>query len=187
MTKTVRESIEDSFKDLLKEKPYKSISVLEICDHANVSRRAFYVVFNNKEAIVEGLFDQHIIQPMYNLHQLLSKEDIINMSETFNVRMYENLYAEREYYINLVKTLRGNDDTFLRVVTWTIYNFNIDHIPTLTQLPNDWRVDYIAYFFASSQAMWMQKWISDGMFVPPKDLAELYNKMTMSFWWGLAD
>lgn len=185
MIETACDSIESSFKKLLQEKPYTKISVLEICEQAHVSRKAFYANYRDKEAIVERLFNKHIIQPMRDLHKLLNKEDIMIMSDTFTIRMYESLYKEREYYISLVEPLRGNDDTFLRVVTWAIYDFNIEHIPTLTGAPDDWKVDYMAYFFASSQAMWMQKWISDKMFVSPRELADLYNKMTMSFWRGL--
>lgn len=185
MLKTASQSIEESFKELLKEKPYKKITVSEICERSNVSRKTFYVSFCNKEAIVKSLFNEHVIRPMHSLHKLLSKEDVANMSDTFAVRMYESLYSEREYYTNLIKPIRGRDDTFIRVVTWEIYDFNLDHIPDCVYIPNEWTVDYVAYFFAASQAMFIQKWISEDMVIPPKDLAALYNQMTMPFWENL--
>lgn len=182
MQKTVCQSIEEAFKELLKEKPYKSITVSEICKRSNVSRKTFYVSFCNKEAIVQDLFNKHIIQPINSIHQILSEEDVVNMSYTFVVRMYESLYKEREYYTNLVKPIRGSDDTFIRVATWEIYDFNLGHISEWAHFPNEWSVDYVAYFFAASQAMFIQKWVSEGMVIPPKELGALYNQMTMPFW-----
>lgn len=175
-------AIELAFKDILKEKPYTKVTVSEVCERAVVSRRTFYKYFQDKEDIVKELFDEHVVKPMRDVHALLKPDDVRLMQSSFVVRMYESLFLEREYYVNLVKPLRGHDDTFLRVVTWSIYDFNMKHIPAIGSTASNWRLDYMAYFFASSQAMFMQKWISEGMLVPPADLAELYSSMTMPFW-----
>ena len=175
-------AIENAFKDILKEKPYTKVTVSEVCTRAAVSRRSFYKYFDDKEDIVKTLFDEHVVRPMRDLHALLTSADVRLMQDSFIVRMYESLFLEREYYMNLVKPLRGHDDTFLRVVTWSIYDFNMRHIPAIGSSASNWRLDYMSYFFASSQAMFMQKWISDGMTIPPADLAELYSSMTMPFW-----
>ena len=177
-------SIENAFKEIVAEKPYQKITVSEICDRAFLSRRAFYSHFKDKEEIVADLFDLHVIKPLRDIHALLHKDDIELMQESIVVRMYENVYTEGEYYRNLIGPMRGHDDTFLRVVTWAIYDYNRGHIPLLSDRPDvqDWIVDYIAYFFASSQAMLMQKWISEGMVISPKELAGLYIRITMQFW-----
>lgn len=177
-------SIENAFKEIVSEKPYQKITVSEICDRAFLSRRAFYFHFKDKEEIVADLFDLHVIKPLRDIHALLRKDDIEMMQESIAVRMYENVYDEGEYYRNLIGPMRGHDDTFLRVVTWAIYDYNREHIPLLSGRSDvqDWIVDYIAYFFASSQAMLMQKWISEGMVISPKKLAGLYIRITMPFW-----
>lgn len=177
-------SIENAFKEIVSEKPYQKITVSEICDRAFLSRRAFYFHFKDKEEIVADLFDLHVIKPLRDIHALLRKDDIEMMQESIVVRMYENVYDEGEYYRNLIGPIRGHDDTFLRVVTWAIYDYNREHIPLLSGRSDvqDWIVDYIAYFFASSQAMLMQKWISEGMVISPKKLAGLYIRITMPFW-----
>ena len=59
-------------------------------------------------------------------------------------------------------------------------------IPKTTRLADDWHTDYIADFFASSQAMLMQKWVADGMRVSPKELADLYGSVTGTFWRSIA-
>lgn len=182
MATPASESAEQAFKELVQEKPYKKITVSEICKRAKISRKAFYANYSDKEAIVNSLFHQHVLQPISDLHRLLNRETHESMARTFNLQMYENIYAEREYYMSLVGPMRGNDDTFLRVVTWAVYNYNMGHLPTLAEPSADWKLDYIAYFFASSQAMLLQKWISDKMLIPPKELTDLYCSMTMPSW-----
>ncbi|MDO4290575.1 MAG: TetR/AcrR family transcriptional regulator [Eggerthellaceae bacterium] len=178
----VKTSIEDAFKSVLKEKPYSKITVSEICDRACVSRRTFYKYFQDKEAIVGELFDRHVMKPLRDVHAILPLRDTKLMENVFIERMYESIYAERAYYTDLVGPMRGCDDTFLRVATWAIHAFNTEHIQRIVEGRADWKIDYVAYFFASSQAMLVQKWISDGMEVSPAELAELYNSITMPFW-----
>ena len=40
--------------------------------------------------------------------------------------------------------------------------------------------EYVSYFFASSQAMFCQKWIADGMSIRPKRLADIYQSVAHS-------
>lgn len=183
----VRELVESAFKELLRDKPYGKITVSEICRMAGVTRKAFYSVFRDKEAVVEALFDEHVVNRLRNLHRLFSLQDRMTLNDTFVVRMYEAIYAEKDYYINLVGPLRGHDDTFLRVVTNSIYKFNMDDTSILDVIQSERKRDYVAYFFASSQAMLMQKWISDRMDIGPDVLAEIYNDLTMPFLLTLLD
>lgn len=183
----VCERIEEAFKGLLQTKPYSKITVSEVCLKAGVTRKAFYSVFHDKEAVVEALFDKHVVKRLRDLHQLFSLEDRLEMNNTFVKRMYEAIYAEKDYYINLVGPLRGNDDTFIRVVSNSIYRLNMDTTSVLDAIEADWKRDYVAYYFASSQAMLMQKWISDRMPIGPDDMAQLYDDLTLPFLRTLLD
>lgn len=186
MMTDVKAAIERAFKSMLSAQPYDKVSVSKLCDEAHTSRRTFYKYFQGKEGVVEALFDQHVIAPLRDLNRLLGIEDRASMHKTFAVCMYEGLFAERDYYTNLVRPMRGNDDTFIRVATQQIYRYNMEYNRALERETAQWRRDYAAYFFASSQAMYMQKWISDGMEVSPKDLADLYTSMTISYWQKLS-
>lgn len=183
----VSERVEEAFKGILQAKPYSKITVSEICMKAGVSRKAFYTVFQDKEAVVEALFDKHVVKRLRDLHRLFNLQDRLAMNDTFVEYMYEAIYAEKEYYIDLVGPLRGHDDTFIRVVTNAIYRLNMEEVSVMENVKDGWQRDYVAYFFASSQAMLMQKWISDRMPIEPKALAELYNAMTMPFLLNLLD
>jgi AcrR family transcriptional regulator len=47
-----QEQIADAFVSLLREKPYNSISICQICRKAGISRQTFYSLFASKENIV---------------------------------------------------------------------------------------------------------------------------------------
>lgn len=177
-----KDDIEIAFKELVVEKAYKKVTISDICERSGVSRKTFYANFRDKEAVVEDLFYRHVVKPSRDLNELLSFDVLAQMETTCSEKMYENIYKDRDYYYALVKPLRGTDDTFIRVATWVIYHFNIDHLPNVAAIEPEWKLDYVSYFFASSQAMFMQKWISDGMKITPQELAECYCDMTMSYW-----
>ncbi len=181
-----KESVVVSFKELVGEKAYDKITVSEICERAGVSRKSFYADFQDKEAIVEHIFNQQVIEPLRDLHRLLSREDCLRMENRFNERMYRCVYEDREFYMNLVSPFPGNDDPFARAVIKGIYEFNITHLPTISRLATGWQLEYVSYFFASSQAMYMRKWIRDGMKVTPQELSQLHAAMTMPFWKSMA-
>lgn len=182
-----QELIEQSFKDLLAKKSYQNVSVSEICDNAYISRKTFYNIFSCKEDIVASLFDKHAMKSLYAFHDLLSYEESLLLPDSSITRLYESIYKERDYYMRLVSAKIGSNEAFLKAVTTAIYEFDLKHIPTLTDLESEWALDYAAYFFASSQAMLLEKWILDGMKVSPKELAELYQRLTLPFWEGLME
>lgn len=186
----VQESIEASFKELLKTTPYKKLTVSALCEHSGVSRKSFYGRFRDKEDIVEWLFDKHAIDPIRTLNNLLSNDDLLRMEATLAERLYVDIYAEKEYYVDLVVPMRGNDDTFIRVVTNAIYRWNREVFPKIDKRSSlmrpEWKIDYAAYFFASSQAMLLQKWISEKMTIPPQEIAEFYQSITMAYWRSLS-
>ena len=53
-----REWIADAFYELLKKKDYDSITVSEIAQKADLSRRTFYRIFDSKQAIITYLFER---------------------------------------------------------------------------------------------------------------------------------
>lgn len=53
--------LEQCFLDLLGQIPYDQISIGQICDAANLSRKSFYRYFSNKEGCLCALLDHTII------------------------------------------------------------------------------------------------------------------------------
>lgn len=69
----------------------------------------------------------------------------------------------------------------------TIYDFNAELLSEHKIVSDPQKMDYVAYFFASSQAMLMQKWIYDGFLYTPEELSAIYDEMTQSYWLSTYD
>lgn len=178
----VEARIEASFRKLLESKPYKSMSVKEICEDAGVARKTFYTHFQDKESIIDHIFRRDVTEPQYELHKMMPQDYSRENPALFNQRLYDCIFADRDFYYRLIGPLRGVDDTFLRVATWAIYDLNIKILQESPRFDDEWKVDYAAYFFGSSQAMFMQKWVSDGMKIGTDELADLYTRLAIPFW-----
>lgn len=173
------EAIESSFKKLVMRYPYAKITVAEICREAHLSRKTFYVNFQDKEAIVASIFERGAIDPIRTLNATLTQEQARSIALMYTENLYSYFESEKGYYQRLVGPMFGQDDTFIRVVTRSLFALNQD---ILRQFEiDDLEREYVCYFFASSQAMFCQKWIADGMPIPPRRLAEIYQRMAYSY------
>lgn len=65
----------ESFITLLKEKPYESITVKDIAEEAQLSRRTFYRLFKDKTALLSYLGDQ-LIHDYLNQLQAIPKTNL---------------------------------------------------------------------------------------------------------------
>lgn len=175
-------AIERAFRALVQEKPYRSISVSDICERARLSRKSFYANFHTKEDIVSRIFIDDSVKPLRDINKLFSQSQGKELYRLIYEKIYEKPYEDREFYQALIGPMKGSDDTFIRVATEAIYDFNMDLLSSHSTTMDPRKMDYVAYFFASSQAMLMQKWIYDGFIYTPEELASLYDEMTQSYW-----
>lgn len=179
-----KEAIIRSFREVIAKKPYPKITVTEICRQAHLSRKTFYDNFQDKEAIVEAIFDDGVVKPIRTMNEMLSTEQAKSMSDIYMENIYVAILDDRDYYQRLIRSVKGVDDTFIRVVTHLLESLNVEILSSLTTM-DSLELEYTAYFFAASQAMLLQKWIYDGMPISPKELGALYKKMTASYWLSL--
>lgn len=176
--------IENSFKELLIASSYKNVSVSDICKKAGISRKTFYEYFHSKEDIVRSYFERNSIESMRFIHdsmEYLSPDDLMRSQ---CAHLYYTVKKDSEYYMRLIGDGLGDSGgVFVRGLTNAIYQYNHEVFDrTIGEHEDSWRFEYSAYFFASSQAMYIKKWVQDGMKVPPDELSELYIKMTSGFW-----
>ena len=173
------EALEASFKKLVVRHPYDKITVAEICRDAHLSRKTFYVNYQDKEDIVASIFERGAVEPIRTLNATLTHEQARSISTMYTENLYGYFESEKDYYQKLVGPMFGKDDTFIRVVTRSLFALNQEILDEF--VIEDLEREYVSYFFASSQAMFCQKWIADGMPISPKHLADIYHSMAFSY------
>ena len=161
------------FYQLVMLKDFRKLTVSEICEAAEVSRKTFYKYFKDKNDIVEQILIKDIIVPMEKLRELY-----INMDLPEGMILewqYQQFYKERKFYERISEFTGQN----------SFYEFVLKHSSELISKKlkplqlSDIEHEYMTYFYASSHTMLLVKWIKDGMLIPPKMMATYYEKWTI--------
>lgn len=176
------DAIEASFKELVKSRVYRSITVKDICADAHVSRNTFYTNFRDKRAILAHLFDRDCIAPIERVNELLTPEQAVKVAPSIVAKLYEGVQADQEFYSNLVPPMCGNDATFEMVVARASYNLILKSVGEDTFDGTEVERRASAYYYASAQALFLEKWIADRFRLPIETISELQASMLIGYW-----
>lgn len=176
-----KEAFERTFRQLIIEMPYSKVTVTELCRKAHLSRKTFYGTFQDKEAVLESIFNEDVVMPIREMNRLVSIEQRRQLAHVLTENMYARIWDNKEFYQALIHPMKGVDDTFIRVVTHSLEALNNEIIAEMSSA-DGYEAEYASYFFAASQAVLIQKWVFDGMPIEPKELAALYRKMMSEYW-----
>jgi len=171
--KSTAEAIMNCFHKLVMEKDFKKLTVSEICEEAGVSRKTFYKYFKDKNDIVEQILIKDILNPMEQLRELYTNMEL--PSGMILNWQYQQFYDDRKFY-QRISAFTGQN---------SFYDFILNHSTSVIseRLKNlelsAIDKEYMTYFYSSSHAMLLIKWIGDGMILPPKQIASYYEKWTI--------
>jgi AcrR family transcriptional regulator len=165
-----------SFRKLVIMKEFEKLTVAEICEHANVSRKTFYTHFKDKNDMIEQNVLHSITQPFKEMRKLYTVHDL--PSTLIMEWLYQRIYEDREFYAN-ISSFTGQN---------SLQEFVLQHT---TEMLEDMLInvemsvedkEYTVYFYAASHTILLIKWIRDGMVVSPRKMASYYEKWTIPIW-----
>lgn len=188
------EAIVKSFKELIVNMgvPYEKIAVYQICDHAGVSRKTFYVHFKSKSDIVERIVRDEVMAPLLAMSDatmalVQNKDMLATLPEVSNEMVYKALAADKEFYSRLCCRPGTIDSPLVEALIKNIQVLNYKALDHIQYDSPDWKRDYISYYYAAGNAVMIQRWIRGGMKESTADLAKLYNSMTTPYWMEIAN
>ncbi|CAM2747778.1 hypothetical protein FRFR103141_00980 [Fructilactobacillus fructivorans] len=73
MSEQTKTWIFNSFFDLLIKSSYKKITIKEISQHAQISRRTFYRIFNSKDNLLQSYFEELLNNYLKMLKKILHR------------------------------------------------------------------------------------------------------------------
>ncbi|MGG3942097.1 TetR/AcrR family transcriptional regulator [Peribacillus psychrosaccharolyticus] len=165
-----------SFRQLVIIKEFEKLTVAEICEKANVSRKTFYTHFKDKNDIIEQIVLHSISQPFKEMRMLYTLHDL--PSTLLMEWLYQRIYEDKEFYAN-ISSFTGQNSLQEFVLKHTT-----EMLETILESVDMSEVDkeYTVYFYAASHTLLLIKWICDGMIVSPKKMAGFYDKWTIPIW-----
>lgn len=154
--------------DLMKEKPYSAISVKEISDKAQLSRRTFYRNFNIKEDLLSEYINYLIEEYMKNIEKLndLTIENTIITYFEFCSKHIEDL-----------KLLKKNHLFYTVMEQLSLYMLDINKFKTeWHNFSNSVEEDYICRFNIGGLWNVLSKWVDNDKRESPSKMAKIILK-----------
>ena len=176
------QGIERSFRELLKHTRYRSLTVKDVCERAQISRKTFYAYFDGKDDIIDKIFRRDVVDPVRSLARMLSNEEVRYLGSALHERIFIAVREDGDYYRDLVLPQYNVDYPLYHVASRALaelYSLTLARIG----LPTDTlESSYITYFFGSGMANLIEKWVHDGYNLEPDQLAKVYTAMVLPYW-----
>lgn len=154
-----KKALASAMKELMKTKPFSKISVGDICEACDMSRKSFYYHFHDKYELVNWIFYVEFFGKMHE------KEDATAEEQIFMLCKY--LEENREFYINALK-VKGRDSfrDYFRELLEPVAASYIDK-----QFKHGEESEFMARFFLDALLASVQHWLND----MPDTSAERYT------------
>ncbi|MDR1630383.1 MAG: TetR/AcrR family transcriptional regulator [Oscillospiraceae bacterium] len=161
-----REWLTDALLSLMEEKAFKNISITEIAEKADLSRRTFYRIFETKEDVLinytEQLYDEFL--------QLLNRET--DRRFTVTVRLYFEFWYRHKHFLGLLKQsemllfmMNQYTRLFPKIFQMLKGNHPLAH--------NEEALSYAMAFSAGGLLSILLKWAEDGMDKTPEEIMKI--------------
>lgn len=146
-----------SLIELMKEKPYKEISIAEVASRADLSRRTFYRHFSTIDDVLNCLFE--VISEQFAVFYLEQRP--VDLQST--IRAYFTYWQQHKGFLII---LNDNDMLYL-----LLQKFLPEVQAKLTTNNETSNSEYVFYF--TSGGLWnlLVKWIEDGAKKSPEEMA----------------
>ncbi len=162
----------DSLKEIAAKRPIEKITIKEITDKAGVIRPTFYNHFQDKFELIEWIIRMELLEPVGPL--------IGNgMITEAMVLLFTNIQKDQNFYTRLVR-MEGPvkfHDIAQKCVGEVLLEL-IEKEGSGHKSPHKWLTpQVVASYYAQSMCFATEEWISIGMTISPREMAEAYQYM----------
>lgn len=165
-----QEAIKKAFVELMSEKKFDGITIQEISDRADVSRRTFYLHYLDKFDLLDKLIEEHI-NNLRDLCVSLSDMDFINGGEFF----FE--YFESNYLFFSTMLVGGGELSFRAQFLEFSVELLKGEVDTGEGKNKGLSEEIVLRFIAAAYVEVIEWWFKEGMPHPPRVMAEQVGEL----------
>ncbi|MBP1971162.1 AcrR family transcriptional regulator [Virgibacillus natechei] len=172
--KYTRMVLKDSLIALLKNKQISSITVKEICEHADINRSTFYTHYRDHFDLLEQIEEEIItdLNAYLSQYNFAKEEEALQMTE----KLLE--YIASKYDICHTLLNENGDHSFERRVMDVARTFLIKSWMDNNEVDPD-TSEYASTFAISGSIYVIKHWLANNMDQPPKQIARLINSFRL--------
>ena len=163
----------DSLIDLMQIKQINEISISEISENAEISRRTFYRNFTSKEDVLDDYFKIVFSEVKEEIDKL---GDEINCMLAIRV-IFKLCDKHKDFFLalsnsNMLGFMLERWNTALPV----LHTIFLDRIKSFPQINSNQTLDYLLAFNVGGTFNMVMKWINDGMKIPADKVADIVEE-----------
>lgn len=165
---STKDRIKESFQELTIKKGFGRVTITEICCHAGICRKTFYSHFVDKYDLVASIASDDVVVEAEKIYPILAPVDCDLSSTLISERIFCSIYERREFYLSF----RSRDD--VHVLEAAFREASSDLHTSLSGRYGEGhneRMSFAIAFGSGSYASVVLHWISTGMKVSPRELA----------------
>lgn len=159
--------LKDSLMKLLKKKQLSTITVKEICEHADINRSTFYSHYSDQFDLLQQI-EEELIEDMsmYLSSYNFDKKDDYEMT----VKLIEYFASKEEECQTLLNT--NSDSSFEKKVSLVARRFMMKNWMDIKPVDQNNSV-YLSAFIVSGSIQVMKVWLNNGMDKSPEEIADI--------------
>ena len=164
--------LKESLLELMKEKPIDKITPTELCRHANINRNTFYAhYYTTRDLLVEieEEFSSQIIESLGDTLPIVNTLDLLE-------NVCQIVYEKKEFCKVLLSS--NGDAAFLQNVILRGRDQIIKNWEAMGLHLSDEKTEIVFSFIINGSVAIMRTWAAGDMRVPPREIADLINRLT---------
>lgn len=167
----LQQHVEECLMEMLKEKPYQSISISDLCKRADIARKTFYSYYPTKDACFQAVAEHVIINVMMYTNSALTTH-----SSTYEYYYrYLDCWKKYKWFLD---TVRRNDLDFLFIQKGIYLIQSVDiHMLKLLNTAEITADTDIVRSFITCDFMLVLEWSARNFDTPVEEMAQKYVRL----------
>lgn len=158
-----KRALANALKELMEEVPFSKISISEICERCNMSRKSFYYHFKDKYDLVNWIFDSEFIGVA------IDEKYRASQNTWYKLRILCQYFYSNHSFYRKVLTIEGQNsftEHFRELLFQTVSDQLKDVFPTERSLK------FQLNFVTDALVMAVHRWLTEEEPMPPKEFID---------------
>ena len=173
--------LKESLLDLMKEKPIDKITPTELCRRAEINRNTFYKHYYTTRDLLQEIEDEFSAQIVESLGAKLHQNDTLQL-----LQQICQIVLDKKEFCKILLSANG-DPAFMQDVIMLGKGFILQSWEEMGVLLSEEKMEIAFAFIISGSVAIMRTRAAGDMSIPPQEIAELINRLTLSGISGVCD
>lgn len=167
---TTDEKIAQAFKELALTNPIEKITIQEIADKAGVIRPTFYNHFEDKYDLLKWIIKKELIIPVMPIYEGGYFYEGL-------VVLFTNAQKNKAFYlpVSRIEGVESFEKIIVEMIKEVLMHFVLQRVSENAVVDKWFTVSDMADYYAQAMGFVVMKWAKNGMKIPPKEVAHIYE------------